>query len=168
MINKFCEYFEGQFNNQKQAFQNPIRFAMIELIHEKIGDNLFRCTQQYLVDKQAYRKSVIKITEQDSNLLITNHKEEFDGNLTYQPGCDILFEYKAGEFHGKNICNDCMVTWSGKQTYLKTESVLGDGYYRVIDRGYDINTHEHIWGSFHGHFHFLKMPYKHCGDAAVL
>ena len=68
MIDKFCEYFEGEFNNQKQAFENPIRFAMIELIHEKIGENLYRCTQQYMVDKQAYRKSVIKIAEKDSKI----------------------------------------------------------------------------------------------------
>ena len=156
MIDKFIEYFEGYFNNQKQAFENPTHFAMIELIHEKIDENTFRCTQQYLVDKQAYRKAVIKVIPQEFSLLIKNYKEE--NGLTYLPGCDIMFTMIGDEFHGKNLCKECFVNWSGKETYLQTESILGNGYYSVIDRGYDINTHEHIWGSFHGQFKFLKMP----------
>ena len=35
-----------------------------------------------------------------------------------------------------------------------TEGVLGDGYYKVIDKGYDVETDEQIWGSYNGHFEF--------------
>ena len=161
MIDKFCEYFEGNFNNCMQAMSHPTKFAMIEMIHEKIGENQFRCTQQYYVDKNAYRKSVIEVISQESTLLIKNYKEE--NGLTYLSGCDILFELIGDEFHGKNLCKTCFVSWSGNDTYLQTQSILGNGYYHVIDKGYDINTDEHIWGSFHGQFQFVKCPNSSAG-----
>jgi hypothetical protein len=156
MIDEFCEYFEGTFENKMQAMSYPIKFAMIELIHEKLDDNKFRCIQRYYVDKQEYRRAVIEVIAQDTTILVKNYKE--DGGLTYLPGCDILFESIGNEFHGKNVCKECFVTWAGNQTYLQTESILGNGYYHVIDKGYDINTDEHIWGSFNGQFQFVKMP----------
>jgi hypothetical protein len=156
MIDKFCEYFEGTFHNKMQAMSYPTKFAMIELVHEKIGENQFRCTQRYYVDKRAYRKSVIEVIPQESSILVKNYKEEEE--LTYLPGCDILFDVVGDVFHGKNLCKTCFVSWSGKETYLQTQSILGNGYYHVIDKGYDINTDEHIWGSFNGHFQFVKSP----------
>ena len=156
MIDKFCEYFEGTFNNKMQAMSYPTKFAMIELVHEKLNDNRFRCTQRYYIDKIAYRKSIIEIIQKESNLLIKNYKEEND--LTYLEGCDILFELIGDEFHGKNLCKTCYVNWSGKETYLQTQSILGNNYYNVIDKGYDINTDKHIWGSFNGEFQFVKSP----------
>jgi hypothetical protein len=139
-----------------QAMSHPTKFAMIEMIHEKIGENQFRCTQQYYVDKRAYRKSVIEVIPHESTLLVKNYKEEKE--LTYLSGCDIIFELIGDEFHGKNLCKTCFVSWSGKETYLQTQSILGNGYYHVIDKGYDINTDEHIWGSFNGNFQFVKSP----------
>lgn len=155
MIDKFCEYLEGTFENKMQAMSYPTRFAMIELVHTKIDTNKFSVIQRYYIDKQAYRKSIIEVISQDNNILIKNYKEE---GLTYLPGCDIIFELVGEAFHGKNLCKECFVTWSGKETYLQTESILGNGYYHVIDKGYDINTDEHIWGSFHGSFQFVKSP----------
>jgi CpeT protein len=156
MIDKFCEYFEGTFENKMQAMSHPTKFAMIELIHEKLDDNKFRCIQRYYVDKQEYRRAVIEVIAQDTNILVKNYKE--DGGLTYLPGCDILFESIGDEFHGKNLCKECFVTWAGNQTYLQTESILGNNYYHVIDKGYDIETDKHIWGSFNGQFQFVKSP----------
>mgnify|MGYP003326773559 CR=1 FL=1 len=158
MIDKFCEYFEGTFDNKMQAMTNPAQFAMIELLHTPYDEYMFQCVQRYCVDKREYRKTVISVSEQDSCLLVKNFKET-DNKLTYLEGCDILFELVGDEFHGKNLCKTCFVSWSGKDTYLQTESILGNGYYHVIDKGYDINTDEHIWGSFHGQFQFVKSPH---------
>jgi len=156
MIDTFCEYFEGTFNNKMQAMSYPTKFAMIELVHEKIDDYKFRVVQRYYVDKRPYRKSVVEIVPHGTDILVQNYKD--DQELTYLPGCDILFNVKGEEFHGKNICKDCFVTWSGKETYLQTQSILRKDSYLVIDRGYDVYTDEHIWGSFHGHFKFIKSP----------
>jgi hypothetical protein len=156
MIDKFCEYFEGTFENKMQAMSYPTQFAMIELIHEKISDTQFRCVQRYYIDKNEYRRTVIEIIPQGTSILVKNYKEK--NELTYLSGCDILFELIGDEFHGKNLCKTCFVSWSGKETYLQTQSILGNGYYNVIDKGYDINTDEHIWGSFYGQFQFVKSP----------
>jgi CpeT protein len=160
MIDQFCEYFEGTFHNKHQAFSHPTKFAMIELLHIPYGKHKFRCTQRYYADKREYRNTIISVYEQDSKILVKNFKEENTetGELTYLSGCDILFEKIGEEFRGKNLCKTCFVSWSGKETYLQTQSVLGNGYYHVIDKGYDINTDEHIWGSFNGNFQFVKSP----------
>ena len=48
---KFISYFEGYFNNQKQAFHMPREFALIEVNHTKISANKFRVTQKYIIDQ---------------------------------------------------------------------------------------------------------------------
>jgi len=160
MIDEFCEYFEGTFENKMQAMCEPTKFAMIELLHIPYGERKYRCIQRYYVDKNQYRNTIISVEQQDSRILVKNYKEETpdSGQLTYLEGCDTIFERIGNEFHGKNLCKTCYVNWSGKQTYLQIESILGRGYYRVIDKGYDVNTDEHIWGSFYGSFQFVKSP----------
>lgn len=37
-----------------------------------------------------------------------------------------------------------------------TESILSNDHYHVIDKGYDLDTNEQIWGSYHGYFEFDK------------
>ena len=151
--NKFFEYFEGYFNNQLQAFNFPREFAMIELSHTKIGKDKFRVTQKYIIDSEPYRQAIIKVTlRDDKTLLLENFKD--DENQTPLAGCDVFFEYIDGEFHGKNTCKECYIQRGIKNTYLMTEGVLGDGYYKVIDKGYDVETDEQIWGSYNGHFEF--------------
>ena len=63
MIEKFCEYFKGYFNNQKQAFSYPSKFALIELYHEKLDDHKFKIKQKYSISDTPYRESIIKIIE---------------------------------------------------------------------------------------------------------
>jgi hypothetical protein len=166
MIDEFCEYFEGIFQNKMQAMSNPAMFAMIELVHTPYDKHKFHCIQRYYFDKQEYRNTIISVCEQDSKLLVKNFKEKNleDGEMTYLTGCDIIFEKIGEEFHGKNLCKECLVTWSGKKTYLKSQSILGNGYYNVIDKGYDVNTGEHIWGSFNGSFEFIKSPLNPCDE----
>jgi CpeT protein len=150
MKEKFFEYFEGYFNNQKQAFKYPAKFALIELNHKKLNNDKFLIEQKYVHEKDPYRKTIIEVVENNNYLLIKNYKDD----NTYLNGCDVIFEYINEEFHGKNICNECYVTYQGKNTYLLTESILGNGYYKVIDTGYDVESNLQIWGSFHGMFQF--------------
>lgn len=153
MIQKFCDYFEGYFNNRVQAFSYPSKFALIELYHEKIEENTFKIKQKYSISSTPYRESIIKVIDNGSFLLLKNYKE----NQTESIGCDILVVEKDGEFFGKNISNNCIVKREGKETYLVTESILGDGYYKVIDKGFDLYTNEQVWGSFNGFFYFNKI-----------
>jgi len=151
---KFISYFEGYFNNQAQAFYKPREFAMIELIHTKLSASKFRVIQKYVIDKDPYRKSILDISQKNGRIVLKSY-EDTEQQL-YKNGCDIVFEYNEtlDEFHGKNICKECYVEKGGKQTYLMTEAILGNNYYKVVDRGHDPETHQQIWGSYHGFFEF--------------
>ena len=122
MIEKFCEYFKGYFNNQKQAFSYPSKFALIELYHEKLDDHKFKIKQKYSISDTPYRESIIKIIENDNFLLLKNYKNDGETEIN---GCDVLVFEKEGEFLGKNISNQCIIKNQGKDTYLVTESILG-------------------------------------------
>jgi hypothetical protein len=160
MIDKFCTMFEGEFNNQRQAFQNPTRFAMIEVIHERIEENKFSIRQQYMVDHQPYRSSIIEVVQiDDFNLVLKNYRSE---DLQYQPGCDIMAQYRPepDEFFGGSMGNGCMVPWrEGDQfieTYLSTQFILTLDLYQVVDRGISSEGRQ-VWGSEHGFFEFRKQ-----------
>ena len=154
MIEKFCEYFKGYFNNQKQAFSYPSKFALIELYHEKHDDHKFKIKQKYSISVTPYRESIIKIIENDNFLLLKNYKNDGETEIN---GCDVLVFEKEGEFLGKNISNQCIIKNQGKDTYLVTESILGEGYYKVVDKGYDLYTNDQVWGSYNGFFCFNKL-----------
>jgi CpeT protein len=154
MIEKFCEYFKGYFNNQKQAFSYPSKFALIELYHEKLDDHKFKIKQKYSISDTPYRESIIKIIENDNFLLLKNYKNDGETEIN---GCDVLVFEKEGEFLGKNISNQCIIKNQGKDTYLVTESILGEGYYKVVDKGYDLYTNDQVWGSYNGFFCFNKL-----------
>jgi CpeT protein len=149
----FCKYFEGYFDNQTQAFTRPQDFALILVNHKLIDEDTFKVTQQYVYETEPYRETVIKVIENNDSILIKNYKSD---GLTYLSGCDTIFEFNDNQFHGKNCCNECLIHRNGKDTYLMTEIYLGNGYYNVIDRGFDVETNQHVWGSFNGFFEFIK------------
>jgi hypothetical protein len=155
MIEEFCKYFEGYFNNQAQAFANPSQFALIEIEHHQISNNKFTVSQKYNTDPNPYRKTIIEVIEEENYLLLKNYKDSEE--LTHLPGCDIIMEYREGKFFGKNSCKDCIVPWGIKTTYLMTESILSENLYQVIDKGFDVENDEQIWGSFNGPFRFDKI-----------
>ncbi len=153
---KFISYFEGYFDNQKQAFYMPREFALIEVNHKKLSSNKFTVTQKYIMDNSPYRDSIIEVTAlEEEKILLKSYKKEGKKHKHLE-GCDIEFVYDSSkdEFHGRNNCNKCFVSKNGKDTYLMTEAILGKDYYHVIDRGLDPQTNEQLWGSFHGMFQF--------------
>jgi CpeT protein len=147
MLETFVEYFEGYFDNQRQAFQYPQDFALIALNHKSIEENKFKVTQGYTYEPEPYRTTIIEVC-QDNDLIITKNYKESESGLTYLDGCDTIFEWNGTTFHGKSCCETCYVHKDGRDTFLLTESFLSENHYRVIDKGYDVNTKEHVWGSF--------------------
>ena len=151
---KFISYFEGYFDNQRQAFHQPREFALIELNHTKISASKFRVSQKYIIDNDPYRKAIVEVTQKDGKIILKSYEDTEE--LTYKQGCDIIFEYdeEHDKFHGRNACNECYVQKGTYETYLMTEAFLGNDYYTVVDVGLDVNTNEQRWGSNHGFFHF--------------
>lgn len=162
MIEEFCRYFEGYFNNQKQAFANPSEFALIEIEHHQISSNKFKASQKYNTDPNPYRKTIIEVIEKKDYLLLKNYKDNEEMN--YLSGCDVIMKYKDGKFFGKNSCKECIVPWGDKTTYLMTESILGENLYEVIDQGFDVESDGQVWGSFNGFFRFDKIKSLKTGE----
>jgi CpeT protein len=132
----------------------PREFALIEVVHTKISKNKFKVTQKYIIDSEPYRQAFIEITEKDGKIILKSFKDE-EQNV-YLDGCDVVFEYdkEKDEFHGQNTCNECFVEKFGKNTYLVTEAFLTNNSYHVVDKGFDPETDEQVWGSYHGLFQF--------------
>jgi CpeT protein len=147
MIEIFKDYFAGYFDNQTQAFTYPQDFALIALNHKPIEQNKFKVTQGYTHESEPYRTTIIEVC-QEGDLIITKNYKESNNGLTYLDGCDTIFEWDGTQFHGKSSCENCYVNKDGRDTFLLTESFLSENHYRVIDKGYDVNTREHVWGSF--------------------
>jgi CpeT protein len=152
---KFISYFEGYFDNQKQAFHMPREFALIEVNHRKLTASKFTVSQKYVIDEHPYRESIVEVTQEDEKIILKSYKKDGKSHV-YLPGCDVEFVYDSekDEFHGRNNCNECYVDKDGRNTYLMTNAILGNNYYNVIDRGLSPETNEQLWGSFHGMFQF--------------
>jgi len=151
---KFISYFEGYFNNQAQAFYMPREFALIEVIHTKLSANKFKITQQYIIDSEPYRQAIVEVTQSSGKIVLKSYKDE--EQKVYLDGCDVTFEYdeETDVFHGQNSCKECFVEKNGNNTYLVTEAFLTKDSYHVVDKGFDLETDEQVWGSYHGLFQF--------------
>ena len=72
-------------------------------------------------------------------------------------------ELGEGErFIGHVEGGNCIIPRDGHQTYLVSEVELNDAHWVSRDRGFDVDTHEHIWGSALGPLRFEKVnSYAH-------
>ena len=182
MIDKFEQWFEGTFDNKIQAFTNPSKYAYIVLQHVKVADGLFYGEQAYFNKRNTpYRQFCLKLEEKDNTIIVRNFElhdkkrylgfvnlqELRDLNLTHRVGCDTIFTYYSDVIGGRTTdrfvgqiepgCG-CRVDWGSRETYLVNNAILTDSCYNVEDKGHDPKTHEHVWGSKHGHFNFIKKP----------
>ena len=90
--------------------------------------------------------------------------------LIQRCGCSMVFRWsdeqtELGEgprFIGNVEGDGCIIPRDGHQTYLVSEVELTDEIWVSRDRGFDVETHEHIWGSALGPLRFKKVhSYAH-------
>lgn len=173
MIERFYKWFEGKFTNKIQAFSYPSRYAYIVVEHRRVNNHgLFYGEQAYFnKTKTPYRQFFLQISECHGRIIVRSmepkDKSLFLGfknlhtvsgsPLTYKRGCDTIFEFKGDYYEGKieSGCN-CHVKWGNIDTYLENTALLGENWYHVEDKGFDIDTKQQIWGSKNGHFQFKK------------
>ena len=168
------------FSNREQAFENPPLYGHIQVRLRplaQLSEGSFLLEQAYaFAPNEPYRVRVLRTTLcPDRGLIILNFairddrrfwgaiddverraqiKEE---DLTLLKGCTYLISENENGFRGavEPGCG-CLVHRGGKTTYLESEFVLRDGAMETIDRGYDPETHEHLWGSIAGPFQFER------------
>ena len=139
-IDKFCEWFEGEFDNWTQAASNPTEWAHIYVKHERIEDRKFLTTSRYNYSPhKPYREQIVEVTEptvlgaQVSIIIVKN------------PACDMIFSYiEEEDYFLGNSCEGC--TWKGNP--LESKAKLYKDWYHTWDKGY--------WHGSEGFFHFKK------------
>ena len=138
-LEKFCNWFEGEFDNWTQAASNPTKWAHIVVTHKKIGDTKFDTSSRYEYQTEPYRQQVVEIIEPEivgANIPII---------IVKNTACDIIFSYDKDD--------DCFVgvseqncTYKGKP--LSSKARLYATQYNSWDKGY--------WEGAEGYFLFQK------------
>ena len=132
--NKFCEWFEGEFDNWTQAASNPTKWAHIIVKHEKIEEYKFHTSSRYSYMDKPYREQTVEIkwSEFAPNIIIVKN-----------PACDIAFTWTDTYFEGFSG-DGC--TFKGKP--LESKAKLYANEYHTWDKGY--------WQGSEGFFTFKK------------
>ncbi len=170
-MKKFEDCLVGHFGNQHQAMKDPSRYAHINISHVKLSDGIFYGEQCYdYCPNNPYRQFILKVITVDDGYIIHNYSiddpkpyircsnlDKLVGlPLQRRLGCDIKFVRSGDIYYGSTASSDCTVIHKGKETYLLNEIELGDDFYWVLDKGFDVETNAQVWGAKWGHLKFYR------------
>jgi hypothetical protein len=72
-------------------------------------------------------------------------------------GCDMIVEWTGRSFKGEvQPGKQCRIIRNGKETYLENSFEVSETGLVSLDRGYDPETNERVWGSVAGAFEFVR------------
>ncbi|MDJ0615452.1 MAG: chromophore lyase CpcT/CpeT [Calothrix sp. MO_192.B10] len=180
-IETLARWMAADFSNQQQAFDNPPLFAHIRVCIRPLpweflsGVSLFLEQAYDYMLSQPYRLRVMKLIPTEENIVIEHYtlkeKERFYGasreverlkkmntdDLEKMTGCNMIVEWTGNSFKGRvEPGKGCVVIRDGKKTYLDNEFEIDAGRFISLDRGRDLETDEHAWGSIAGEFQFVR------------
>jgi hypothetical protein len=171
----------GDFSNQAQAFENPPLFAHIRVCMRPLpfelldGVGLFLEQAYDFMLHNPYRLRVLKFVEADRRIEIEHYtidpEADFHGaarqpeklkqlnreQIIKMSGCTMITEWTGSGFKGYvEPGKGCKVFRNGKNTYLDNSFEIEGQKLISLDRGRDIETDEHLWGSIAGAFEFTQ------------
>jgi len=180
-IATLARWMAADFSNQAQAFENPPFYAHIRVFMRPLpwellsGVSLFVEQAYDYALHDPYRVRVLKLVQQSDHIEIQNYtvkpEEQFYGasrdlkrlanlkldNLEKLPGCNMIVEWTGSSFKGRvEPGKGCLVVRKGQKTYLDSEFEIDEEKFISLDRGRDLETDEHIWGSVAGPFYFVR------------
>ncbi len=180
-IPTLVRWMAGDFSNQAQAFENPplyahIRVCMRPLPFELLdGVSLFLEQAYDYMLQSPYRLRVLKFVIVNNRIEIEHYSLEpetdFYGaarqptklqqltrnHLVKMPGCTMITEWTGKTFKGYvEPGKGCKVVRNGKTTYLDNSFEIEPQKLISLDRGRDLETDEHVWGSIAGAFEFTQ------------
>ncbi len=180
-IATLARWMAADFSNQEQAFENPpffahIRVCMRPLPLEVLSGVSFYVEQAYdYMLNDPYRVAVAKLVNAGDHIQIENYKVKDEQNfygasrdlerlktltaddLEKSQGCNMILEWTGQSFKGKvEPGKGCIVYRKGQKTYLDSDFEIDADKFISRDRGRDLETDEHVWGSVAGPFHFVR------------
>jgi len=185
-LDTLARWMASDFTNQQQAFDNPPIFAHVRACMRPLPAGLLDGTALYLEQayeynlKSPYRTRVLNLKLVDSDgqprISIENYaiegKEDLYGasreperltaltaeRLKKLPCCDFHVTWADDCFEGTvEDGKGCMVERNGKMTYLQSTFQVFADRFTSLDRGYDPETDERVWGSIAGPFDFRRV-----------
>ena len=181
LLQQFCRLLVGRHSNQQQAFENPPFFAHIILKYRALpqfSEPTLMLEQGYAVDpRRPYRVRILRPSLRgETSIRVINFRlkepQRFLGASDDRAVRDAITESVFGVLEGcaydvtpsgpstfigttEPGCR-CIVQRNGVDTYLKSHFQLTPEGMTTLDRGYDLKTHQRIWGSVAGDFHFHR------------
>jgi CpeT/CpcT family (DUF1001) len=180
-IPTLARWMAGDFSNQVQAFENPPFFAHIRVCMRPLPYELFGGVSLFLEQAydfmldNPYRLRVLNFVIANERIEIEHYtiepEAEFHGaarkpemfqkltrdHIIKMPGCTMITEWTGSTFKGYvKPGKGCKVTRNGKETYLDNSFEISPQQLISLDRGRDIETDEHVWGSIAGPFEFAQ------------
>jgi CpeT protein len=175
-----AQWMAGDFSNYQQSSKHPTLYAHIHVLFRPLPFAFFNAIgfyseQVYDYDLWSpYRQGVHRFIDRGNDIYIENFALEdairFAGAAressilkTIAPeylrprcNCGMVFERNENRFLGRVEGNQCLIPKNGCQTYLVSEVEVTDSTWSSLDRGFDVNTHQQVWGSDHGALQFTK------------
>ncbi|WP_320665058.1 chromophore lyase CpcT/CpeT [Prochlorococcus sp. MIT 1223] len=182
LIINFAKTISGKYSNQKQANEQPQKFAHINIYFMPLSYDLlnspgFYTEQSYDYDPWTpYRQAILKIHNK-GNIIITENfeiknsiriagagsnpnllKEIEIEKLSLRKGCSMHFrKLNKADFLGKiEPGKKCLGRKENATVYINSHVYANDSQWISKDEGFDINTQCKIWGSNDGPFIFSK------------
>ncbi|MEL7035031.1 MAG: chromophore lyase CpcT/CpeT [Cyanobacteria bacterium J06592_8] len=180
LVLSLAECIAGDFSNKQQATENPKDYAHIRVFFRPLPFEFFSeigfySEQVYDYDLwRPYRQGVHRFVAQGDRVYVENYSLK-DGYLyagaghereilkTIRPdcierryNCSMVFTQNGEGFHGEVEGKNCLIERDGKQTYLVNSVELTEKTFISWDQGFDVNTHERVWGSAKGPLKFEK------------
>ena len=180
-ITTLVRWMAADFSNQQQSFENPPFFAHIRVCMRPLPVKLLDGASLYLEQaydfmlNQPYRTRVLHFVKNGERIEIENYKLKDEQNfygasrdrdrlqaltadqIEKLPGCNFIVEWTGRSF--KAVVEPgkaCFVVRKEKTTYLDSEFEVDSEKLLSLDRGRDVETDEHIWGSIAGPFEFVR------------
>ena len=126
-LDTFLTWFEGDWDNQQQAYNNPRGQSYVKVSHRRLAHNEFNCTYRMHRQKHPYRSLDVTIMDLDGTIILKN------------PVHDIHFNLEHGSFVSRT-------EFIKENIRYVNEAILGAHFYHVVDQGFDLATGKQLWG----------------------
>ena len=181
LLSELAQLMAGDFCNRQQSDANPQNYAHIRIFFRPLPWDFFSgigfySEQVYDYDLWTpYRQGVHRLVDRGDHIYIENYSlkeaENFAGaghnreilltipsdGIERRYNCSMEFRKEGAVFRGRvEPGNKCFSYRTGVKTYLVSDVELTETTWVSWDRGMDLDTHEHIWGSAIGPLKFKK------------
>ncbi|WP_040655316.1 chromophore lyase CpcT/CpeT [Rubidibacter lacunae] len=179
---QLAQWMAGDFSNYKQSYEYPTLFAHIRIFFRPLPFEFFNTIgfyseQVYDYDLWSpYRQGVHRLIPRGNEVYIENYAlddpmlyagaaRDLEILSTISPNClkrryncSMVFRRRGGESFVGSVepGNNCIVPRNGRKTYLVSEVEVTERTWTSRDRGFDLDTHEQVWGSAAGALEFEK------------